>query len=492
MNTQSDEASNPVHQHQVDVGSQADGQGLVGRAFDVLREAHRAEPYPSHRTRIEKLANLHAFLKDEAETIADTISADFGSRSRHETRLLEVFKCLERIRYIQRNLETWMRPSGRAVPVTMLPGRAKIHYVPLGVVGVIAPWNYPVQLSVVPTAYAIAAGNRVLLKPSEFVPRTSALLAERLSSLLGSQWVQVVTGGPSVAEAVARSPLDHLIFTGSTAVGRRVMRAAAENLVPLTLELGGKSPCLVHPTFPVRKAAERIAYAKWLNGGQTCVGPDYVLIHEDMKNAFVEAMVRVTERFYPTLAENPDYTAVISERHVARLTDLVRDAEGKGAKKTEINPAGELFPTALGKFVPTILTDVREDMAVMQEEIFGPVLPVLSYRNLAEALAYIAERPKPLAFYYFDLDPNRVDMVLEATQSGGASINDVGLQWAVDDLPFGGVGPSGMGAYHGVDGFSNLSHKRSVFYQAKLNATGLANPPFGAKADRILKFLIGR
>ncbi|MCB9653884.1 MAG: coniferyl aldehyde dehydrogenase [Deltaproteobacteria bacterium] len=486
MNTQADEVSN--QEGHVEAAAQIH----VGQAFEALRQAQRVEPYPSHRTRMEKLGQLHAFLKEEAEAIADAISADFGSRSRHETRLLEVFKCLERIRYIERNLEAWMRPSGRAVPVTMIPGRAKVHYAPLGVIGVIAPWNYPVQLSVVPAAYAIAAGNRVLLKPSELVPRTSALLASGLSSRLGSEWVQVVTGGPSVAEAVARCPLDHLVFTGSTAVGRLVMRAAAEHLVPLTLELGGKSPTLIHSTFPVRKAAERIAYAKWLNGGQTCVGPDYVLVHENMKDAFVEAMARVTARFYSTLADNPDYTAVISDRHVTRLTHLVRDAEEKGAKKIEINPAGEHFPTELGKFVPTILTDVRDDMAVMQEEIFGPILPVISYRNLADALTYVNERPKPLAFYYFDLDPNRVEMVLESTQSGGASVNDVGLQWAVDDLPFGGVGASGMGAYHGVEGFMNLSHKRGVFYQAKLNATGLANPPFGAKADRLLKFLIGR
>ena len=300
----------------------------------------------------------------------------------------------------------------------------------------------------------------------------------------------IVLGGADVGEAFSRLPFDHLLYTGSTHVGRQVMRAAAENLTPVTLELGGKSPTIVHAEYPVEKAAARIAWGKWTNAGQTCIAPDYVLVHESRAPALMDALRSSAERYYPTLARNPDYTAIVNDRHYERITRLVDDAVGRGARKVEINPASELLEPSARKIPPTLLTNVTDEMRVMQEEIFGPVLPVVPYTSLDDAIEYVNQRPRPLALYYFDDDSRRVEDVLERTVSGGACVNETMVHFGVDDVPFGGVGPSGMGAYHGREGFETFSHKKSVLYQAKWNATALLTPPYGERARKLVGFLL--
>jgi acyl-CoA reductase-like NAD-dependent aldehyde dehydrogenase len=359
-------------------------------------------------------------------------------------------------------------------------------------VGIIAPWNYPVQLALAPLTGAIAAGNRVMLKPSEYTPKTSELLARLFGEAFPKDVVTVVTGGPEVGAAFSKLPFDHLLFTGSTAVGRNVMRAAAENLTPVTLELGGKSPALVHESFPIERAAARIAAGKWFNAGQTCIAPDYVLVPEGQLTKFVDALQASVAQSYPTIAHNRDYTSVVNDRHYGRLKTLVDDAVARGARKLEINPANEQIDPATRKLAPTVLLDVDDEMQVMQEEIFGPVLPVMGYRTLDDALAYVNDHPRPLALYYFDFDSGRAKRVLEQTISGGATINDTLIHFACDDLPFGGVGPSGIGAYHGREGFETFSHKKGVFHQAKINAAASMGPPYHSRVDRFLDFLIGK
>ena len=460
--------------------------------FDRLRAAHRADPAPSYEQRIAWLDTLIRLVADNRQAIADAINADFGSRSYHETQIAEVFTLITGIRYIKKHLRSWMKPEGRHVMLAMLPGRAKVMYQPLGVVGVISPWNYPFQLAISPVATALAAGNRVLLKPSEYTPRTSELLARVLGAAFTDDVLGVVTGGPEVGAEFSKLPFDHLLFTGSTAVGKVVMRAAAENLTPVTLELGGKSPALVHESYPIDKAAGRIAAGKWLNAGQTCIAPDYLLVPEAKVSQFVDALQKSVSRSYPTIAGNRDYTAVVNDKHYARLKGMVDDAVARGARKVEINPAGEQLDPENRKLAPTLLLDVADDMQVMREEIFGPVLPVVPYRTLDEALGYINARPRPLALYYFDHDSDRAKHVLERTISGGATINDTLMHFACDDLPFGGVGPSGLGAYHGREGFETFSHKKGVFLQSKLNAAASMGPPYAAKLDKLLGFLIGK
>jgi coniferyl-aldehyde dehydrogenase len=461
------------------------------RTLDALRAAQMANSAPSADERVERLDRLASAVKRNKDAIVEAVTRDFGNRSSYETRIAEVLMLLDGIKYARKHLRDWMRPQKRHVSMTYAPARAAVLLQPVGVVGVIAPWNYPVLLALAPAAAAIAAGNRVMIKPSEHTPATSELIAKICDAALGSDVVAVVTGGADVGEAFSKLPFDHLVFTGSTHVGRMVMRAAAENLVPVTLELGGKSPTIVHEDYPVDKAAARIAWGKWVNAGQTCIAPDYLLVPESRVEAYIEALAVSVRRSYPTLADNPDYTSIINDRHYQRLGALVDDAVARGARKVDINPAGEALDPAKRKLAPTLLTGVTDDMKVMQEEIFGPVLPIVSYRSLDDAIGYVARHPRPLALYYFDHDQRRVAHVLERTLSGGAAINETVLHFGIDDMPFGGVGPSGMGAYHGREGFETFSHKRGVLYQAKWNATGLLAPPYGERLDRMLKILGG-
>jgi coniferyl-aldehyde dehydrogenase len=471
------------------IGTEPDA---VHVAFHRLRAAYRKDPMPSYQQRKAWLAKLLQVVRKNRKLIAETISQDFGNRSFHESQIGEIFTLVTGIADMQRNLKRWMRPERRHVMLPMLPGRARVHYQPLGVVGVISPWNYPFQLAVGPLAAALAAGNRVMLKPSEHTPRTSQLLARLLGEALGPDVVAVVTGGTDIGTMFSRLPFDHLLFTGSTDVGKHVMRAAAENLTPVTLELGGKSPALLHESFSIERAAQRIAAGKWFNAGQTCIAPDYVLVPNGKIELFVSALKRCVSEAYPRLRENGDYTAMINTKHRDRVLGLITDAQSRGARAVEINPAGERLDPQDRKIAPTLLLSVNDDMRVMQEEIFGPVLPIVGYTTLDQAIEYIADRPRPLALYYFDGDRKRVKRVLQQTISGGAAINDTLIHFAVDDLPFGGVGPSGMGAYHGIEGFRTFSHKKGVFYQATLNAASTLGPPYPRRLDKLFDLLLGR
>lgn len=464
----------------------------VRGAFDRMKIAYRRDPVPSYEQRMERLGKLLALVRGNQQRIADAIAQDFSCRSLHETQIAEIFTMVGAIKYMRSNLKRWMKPKSRHVAITLKPGRAKVHYQPLGVVGVISPWNYPVSLALTPLATALAAGNRVMIKPSELTPKTSELMKQLLGEVFPEELVSVITGGPKVGQAFSELPFDHLLYTGSTRVGRFVMQAAAKNLTPVTLELGGKSPTILHESYPVAKAAERIASGKWFNAGQTCIAPDYLLVPESKRDAVVAALQNAITKFYPSLKDNTDYSAVVNEGHYKRLQGYVTDAVARGAKKIEVNPKGEKLEGDTRKIAPTILLDVTDEMSVMQDEIFGPVLPIVTYRTLDEAVQYVNDRPRPLALYYFDFDSERAKSVLERTVSGGASINETVMHFAVESLPFGGVGPSGLGAYHGIEGFETFSHKKAVFYQSRWNGAGMMAPPYGERVEKLLKMLIGR
>lgn len=426
------------------------------------------------------------------EEFVQAISDDFGGRSRQETLLLEVFPVVDAIGHAIRGLPQWVR--SRPIPAgwQFLPGRARVIYQPLGVVGVIGAWNYPLLLTLSPVVSALAAGNHVMLKPSELAPRTADLIARTISGLFPEEYVTTVTGGPETGAAFASLAFDHLLFTGSTRVGKLIMRSASENLTPVTLELGGKSPVVVHPDFPLQTAARRIMAGKLYNAGQTCIAPDYALVHAGAREEFVRRASEAATEMYPNLAANPDFTRIISTGHYRRLRGLLEDARSKGAEVLEVNPAGESANEENRVFPPTLVWNVDDAMAVMRDEIFGPILPVVAYRSLDEAIEFVNSRPRPLALYYFDYNARRIDSVLARTVSGGVTVNDTILHIAQNDLPFGGVGPSGMGHYHGFDGFETFSKKKGIFLQSRLTTLGLLRPPYGALARRVADFLIGK
>ena len=456
--------------------------------FSRMHAASRAEIEPSLALRRRRLDMLERLLRENETAFAEAISADFGHRSPHETRLLEVFPSLEGLRHARRHLRGWMRPQRRPVSLWFQPGRAQVRYQPLGVVGIIVPWNYPLYLAIGPLTAALAAGNRALVKMSEFTPATAALLETLISRHFAADEVAVVRGDAEVGQAFSRLPFDHLLFTGSTPVGHHVMRAAADHLTPVTLELGGKSPVIVAPDYPLAKAAERIMVGKCLNAGQTCIAPDYVLLPEGREEAFIAAAKAALAACYPELAHSPDYSTVINDRHFTRLSGYLDEAREKGASVIPLSDVAADLGTR--RFPPVLVRGVRDDMRVMQDEIFGPVLPIVSYRELGEAIAYVNARPRPLALYVFDGDPARIERVLAETVSGGVTVNDTLLHIAQDELPFGGVGPSGMGHYHGHAGFLTLSKQKAIFRQSRLSGIGLFKAPYGARFERLIRLLM--
>ena len=459
----------------------------LDRQFHAQRAAYSANPMPLAAQRQQWLKALRDLLSSERQALIEAISADFSHRSADETLLAELMPSLHGIHYASRHLKKWMQPSRRKVGMAFQPASAKVVYQPLGVVGVIVPWNYPLYLAVGPMVGALAAGNRVMLKLSESTPATGLLLKELLARIFPEDLVCVVLGEADVGVAFSRLPFDHLLFTGSTSIGRHVMRAAAENLTPVTLELGGKSPAIVSRDVPLKDAAERIAFGKTLNAGQTCVAPDYVLVPEDRVGAFVEAYRQAVKGFYPTLADNADYTAIINERQLARLNGYVSDATSKGALLIP------LFEQGQGRRMPhSVLLNVSDEMTVMQDEIFGPLLPIVPYRDLEQAFAYINQRPRPLALYYFGYDKREQHRVLHETHSGGVCLNDTLLHVAQDDMPFGGIGPSGMGHYHGHEGFLTFSKAKGVLIKQRFNAARLIYPPYGTSIQKLIQKLFIR
>jgi coniferyl-aldehyde dehydrogenase len=461
----------------------ASASAAIREILDRQKAAHIKEGAPSIERRIDWIDRSIALLVDNQKEIADAMAADFGHRSIEQSLLTDVMGTLGPLKHAKKHVREWAKPEKRKVmfPLGLFGAKARIDYQPKGVVGVISPWNFPINLTFAPLAGIFAAGNRALIKPSEFTPVTSDLMARMFREAYDETEVAVVTGGPAVGEAFSRQPFDHLVFTGATSIAYHVMRAAAENLVPLTLELGGKSPVVVSKSAKMDDAAAKIMTGKTMNAGQICLAPDYVYVPEGKVDAFVSAAEKSVKKMYPTLKDNPDYTSIINDRHFDRLNSYIDDARAKGARIVEINPANEDFSQQPHhKIAPTLVLDPTEDMKIMQEEIFGPLLPIKTYKETDETIDYINENDRPLGLYYFGEDKAEETKVLNSTTSGGVTVNDVIMHISMEDLPFGGVGPSGMGAYHGIDGFREFSHPKAVYTQAKASFVAeMFRPPFG-------------
>ncbi|MEG3150704.1 coniferyl aldehyde dehydrogenase [Sphingomonas sp. ZT3P38] len=448
------------------------------------RQAFMAELPVSIAVRKDRLKRAAALVADNAAAFCDALSEDFGHRSREQSMLTDIASSIAPINHAIKSVEKWARREKRPVlfPLGLLGAKAWIEYQPKGVVGVIAPWNFPVNLVMSPLAGVFAAGNRAMVKTSEYTPRVAALFEEIAGRYFAADELAFVSGGPEAGKAFAELPFDHLIFTGATSVGKHILHAAADNLTPVTLELGGKSPVIIGRSADVARATERVALGKMMNAGQICLAPDYMLVEAGQEAAVVSGLKAAASTMYPTLLSNPDYTSVINDRHFARLNGLLDDARAKGATVEAVNPANEDFGASNARKMPLhIVTNVTDDMAVMQEEIFGPILPVRRYDGIEDAIAQVNRRDRPLGLYYFGSDAGERRQVLDRTIAGGVTLDDVIFHISMEDLPFGGVGPSGMGAYHGIDGFRTFSHAKSVFRQAKLDVAKLAGlkPPYG-------------
>ncbi|MDO5505225.1 MAG: coniferyl aldehyde dehydrogenase [Pseudoxanthomonas suwonensis] len=438
---------------------------------------------PEYAQRRDDLTRLREALADGLDDMAATVDADFGGRPRAESLLADGMAVLTAIDHLRRHLRRWMRPRRVATGWRLWPARAQLRHVPLGVVGVMSPWNYPVSLALVPLATAIAAGNHVYLKPSEHTPRTSTWLQALLARTFPATRVAVAQGDAELAAAFSALPFDHLLFTGSTEVGRKVMAAAAANLTPVTLELGGKSPALICPDYPLERAAARLAQGKWFNAGQTCIAPDYVLVDAARLDELVGALHHVTQQRYGH-GNGADFARIINDARHRRLTTLLDDARGSGLRiETLLALQGERV------VAPTVVVDPGPDSALMREEIFGPILPLIGYRTLDEAIAFINARPRPLALYPFGNDRRMLERILHDTVAGGVTVNNTLLHYTADGLPFGGVGTSGMGAYHGRAGFDAMSKALPVLWQPLLNPAGLLRPPY-ARVERLLRMLV--
>jgi coniferyl-aldehyde dehydrogenase len=454
--------------------------------YEVQRRHALEHPYPALEERLERLRALRAAVLAFKEPLAQAIAQDFSARSRDETLIAEILTTVAGIDHTTQHLRLWMRPQRRKVSMLFAPARNTVMLQPLGVVGIMVPWNYPVQLSLLPLVGALAAGNRAIIKLSEFTPHTNAVIQQLLGSCLQPEWAVALEGDVALSSAFAAMPWDHLLFTGSTSVGRLVMAAAAPHLTPLTLELGGKSPVIVAPDANLQTTAESIVFGKLLNAGQTCIAPDYVWVHHTQRQAFVQAMQQAVARLYPTLRNNPDYSAIINERQHARLQSWLQEAQEQGATITTCNPANESFD-GTRKMPLHLIENAPEQSRVMQDEIFGPLLPIKTYNYVTEAMASINAGPRPLALYLFSHDRTVQGLVLEHTHSGGVTINETLLHVAQDDMPFGGCGPSGMGHYHGYEGFLRLSHAKAVHIRGRFNSARMAYPPYGKWIHKLIE-----
>lgn len=458
-------------------------------AFHALFDASRTEAAASYEQRLDRLRRLRAAVAENEKRFEAAISADFGHRSDVETTIAETLFLLTEIKHASKHLKQWMAPRRIATALQFMPARNRLLPQPLGVVGIIAPWNYPLQLTLAPAIGAIAAGNRVMIKPSELTPRFAALLKEIISAKF-SATEMVVTGiEDEIAKAFPTLPFDHLVFTGSTRVGRIIAEAAGRNLTPVTLELGGKSPAIIDASADLDEAAARIAYGKLLNAGQTCIAPDYALVPEAQVQAFADRLLGAMRRMFGSDPANKDYTSIISERHYARLEALLADAAAKGARVMQGAKGDDAAWKDKRKFPPTLVVGATPDMTIMQEEIFGPVLPVLGYRDADDAIAYVNRHERPLALYWFGKDEAAREAVLSRTVSGGVTVNDCLFHITQVNQPFGGVGPSGSGSYHGEWGFNSFSKLKPVFFRSPFNRLADLYPPYGAKIARLEKML---
>jgi aldehyde dehydrogenase (NAD+)/coniferyl-aldehyde dehydrogenase len=452
------------------------------------RAAYLRAPYPSWDQRAAHLKALRDVLLDNRDALADAMNADFGNRAKEEILLAEFLLVKEEIDGALRNGKRWMTAQRRATNKWLLPARAKIVPQPLGVVGIIVPWNYPVLLAAGPLISALAAGNRAIVKMSELTPRTSMLFEQLIAQTFARDHVAVVNGDATLAAAFSAQPFDHLLFTGSTKVGHQVMRAAAEHLTPVTLELGGKSPAIVGPGARFDYAVDSIVAGKTLNAGQTCIAPDYVLVPRGKEQAFIErARVRMA-RLYPDFARNRDYTSIISPRHFARLQRLADEAREQGAQLHALTDTTADANTR--RFPLVAVTQAPDASTLMQEEIFGPLLPVVPYDSIDDAIRYVNARPRPLSLYLYEEDKATIARVTHQTIAGGMSVNETLMHLACESLPFGGVGASGMGAYHGYEGFVTFSKMKPVFTQARFNGRGLIAPPYGKRVRALLALMM--
>ena len=463
---------------------------------ELQRSKFRAEGEVTYSTRIDRLKRLKALIVENKTEFAETTKREFGGARSYEFSLFSEFASkVEGIDYAMKHLKEWMKPEKRKTnkPMNFLGGKSQVRHFPKGVVGIISPWNLPFGLTVAPLTGALAAGNRAILKPSEFVPETAALFAEIIPKYFSEDEVAVVTGGADISQRFAELPFDHLLFTGSSNIGAKVMQSASKNLVPVTLELGGKSPVIIGRSAKLDLAGTRLTFGKLLNGGQLCLSPDYVVVPNELEEQLIARVVHEAQSMYPNITENEDYAGVINERHFARLQNYIDDAVAKGAKLTIVGADKTRVSEDNRRMPLHILQNVTEDMLVMHEEIFGPILPVMNYSDVAEVPDMIEPRRNPLAMYYFGKDKREQEYLLSNVQSGGVCINDITLHYVQEDLPFGGVGASGMGAYHGPEGFRSLSHARAIYSQTMIDVLPIigARPPFGEKFRKNISKILG-
>jgi coniferyl-aldehyde dehydrogenase len=474
----------------------SDTESAMRALLESQRSDFLAEGPVSAATRLDRLDRGIDALVRFADKLAEAVNSDFSCRPREITMLTDVAASITPMKHAKKHLRQWMKGEKRPTvfPLNLLGGRSRIEYQPLGVVGIISPWNFPVSMVFAPMSGALAAGNRIMVKPSEFTPATSEVLATMIKSAYDPKEVTVFTGGPEVGQAFSNLPLDHLLFTGATSVARHIMAAAARNLVPVTLELGGKSPVIISRSADLEKSLGRIMLGKTMNAGQICLAPDYLLVPEEKLHDVIATAQQVVAEMYPTLLDNAQYTSVINERHYQRLNGYLEEARERGVKVIEINPAGEDFSQQQGthKIPPTLIPEPPEDLKLLQEEIFGPLLPIRTYREFSETVDYINSRPRPLAAYYFGDDAEEQNSVETRTTSGGMCINDVIMHISQEDLPFGGVGPSGMGSYHGIEGFRTFSHAKSIYRQTRMNIGKLSGilPPYGKTTEKSIRMQV--
>jgi coniferyl-aldehyde dehydrogenase len=472
-------------------------QGDIETQMNTVLETQRAdylkEGVVSAETRIDRLERGIDVLIKYHDKVVEAVNADFTCRPREVSLLTDVGASITAMKHSKKHVRKWMKAEKRPTmfPLNLFGGRSRIEYQPLGVVGIIAPWNFPISMVFSPLAGVLAAGNRTMIKPSEFTPATSALMAEMIAEAYDPKEVAIFDGGPEVGQAFSSLAFDHMIFTGATSIARHIMAAASRNLVPLTLELGGKSPVVISRTADIEKSLGRIMLGKTLNAGQICLAPDYLLVPEEKLHEVIAAAQKAVTQMYPKLLDNEQYTSVINERHYQRLNGYLAEAEERGQKVIPINPAGEDFSQQQGtlKIPPTLIPEPADDLKMMEEELFGPLLPIRTYREFEETIDYINAKPRPLAAYYFGEDKQEENAFVSRTTSGGVCINDVVMHIMQEELPFGGVGPSGMGAYHGFKGFQTFSHAKSIYRQPKINIAKLGGmlPPYGKATESTIK-----
>ncbi len=459
------------------------------------KQAYLAEGFVTAETRIDRLDRGIDVLLEYQDKLVDALNTDFSCRPREVSLLTDLAAAITPMKHAKKHLRSWMKPEKRpsTFPMGLLGGRSRIEYQPLGTVGIISPWNFPVNLTFAPLAGVLAAGNRAMIKPSEFTPATSELMCEMVAKAWDEKEVAIFDGGPEVGQAFSGMAFDHLIFTGATGIARHIMAAASRNLVPVTLELGGKSPVIISRSADIEKTIGRIMLGKTMNAGQICLAPDYLMVPEEKLNDVIEASQNAVAEMYPKLLDNPEYTSVVNDRHYQRLTGYIKEAEERGEQVIAINPGNEDFSEQAGyKIPPTLIVEPADDLKAMEEELFGPVLPIRTYKEFDETIDYVNSKPRPLAAYYFGEDKQEEEAVLTRTTSGGACINDVIMHIMHEELPFGGVGPSGMGVYHGLEGFKTFSHAKSIYRQTSFNVAKLAGmlPPYGKNTENAIKMQV--